>query len=132
MKKFRKNILKFNIPLTLFTIIIFAGCKPSLIGTNSYKFYFPDLHAVSSANLNNLYNAAITTLNQMDADITKDYKDLFSAKIIAKTAGKKSKKVTINIKPIATGSKVTIRIGLIGNKNIAAEIYNNILQNLTY
>ncbi|MBN2455987.1 MAG: DUF3568 family protein [Sedimentisphaerales bacterium] len=118
------------------TIVVLAGmllpicgCAPSLVGSDTAAYSAGKLYAVVSKDMSSVYDATVTALEQLEIEPYDKAKDVFSAKIIAKSAD--GKIISVKLTPGAEGqTKLSIRIGTVGNRERATVIYNRINENL--
>ena len=120
----------------IFTIVVFGGmllalcgCAPSLVGSDTAAYSVGKLYAVVSKDMTSVYDATVTALGQMEIEPHDKAKDVFSAKVIAKSAD--GKIISVKLKPAAEGhTNIKIRVGTTGNRERATVIYNRINENL--
>jgi len=107
-----------------------CGCgRPNLIGTDAAVYSQGKLYAVSGQDLNRVYGATVTALQQLEIEITETAKDVFYAKIVGKVADGKT--VTIRLEPGADNvTELRIKSGTFGNEKRSRVIYEKIQQNL--
>jgi hypothetical protein len=109
-----------------------CGCgRPNLIGTDAAVYSRGTLYAVTSRDLNSVYEATVTALKELEVEIIETAKDVFYAKVVGKIADGKT--VTIRIEPGADNiANLSIKAGkfLFGNQERARVVYEKIKQNL--
>jgi hypothetical protein len=124
------------LPKRILTIFVFAGvllsifgCTPSLVGSDAGAYSSGKLYAVTSRDMNAVYQASLNALNYLEIEVTEKAKDFFYARVVAK--GADGKTITIRIKP-GKGelTNFSIKIGTVGDKHRSSVIYEQIRQNL--
>jgi len=105
------------------------GCAPSLVGPDAGVYSTGKLYAVTSRDMNTVYQAALNALGYLEIEVTEKAKDFFYARVVAK--GADGKTITIRIKPgIGELTNFSIKIGTVGDKHRSEVIYEQIRQNL--
>ncbi len=88
-----------------------------------------DLEMVESKGIDNVYTATKKAMKQLGFSVTKDEKDWLSAVIVAHDV--KDNRVTIKLSSTASkATKLSIRVGLLGNEAKSRLIYQKIRDNL--
>ncbi len=109
-----------------------CGCgRPNLIGTDAAVYSRGGLYAVASQDLNSVYAATVTALEQLEVEVIETAKDVFYAKVVGKIADGKT--ITIRMEPGTDNiTNISIRAGkfLSGNEERARVVYKQIKQNL--
>jgi len=110
-------------------MLTFCGCTPSLVGSEAGAYSSGKLYAVTSRDMNTVYQAALNALGYLEIETTETAKDFFYARVVAK--GADGKTITIRIKP-GEGelTKFSIKVGTVGDKHRSQVIYEQIRQNL--
>jgi hypothetical protein len=110
-------------------VLTIFGCAPSLLGPDAGVYSTGKLYAVTSRDMNTVYQAALNALNNLEIETTETAKDFFYARVVAK--GADGKTITIRIKP-GQGklTNFSIKIGTLGEKHRSEVIYEQIRQNL--
>ncbi len=124
------------LPKRILTIFVFAGvmlticsCTPSLVGPNAGVYSSGRLYAVTSRDMNTVYQAALNALGYLEIEVTEKAKDFFYARVVAK--GADGKTITIRIKPgQGEFTNFSIKIGTVGDRHRSEVIYEQIRQNL--
>jgi len=111
-------------------LLAVCGCgRPNLIGADAAVYSRGKLYAVSGQDLNSVYGATVTALQQLEIEITETAKDVFYAKIVGKVADGKT--VTVRLEPGAdNATELRIKSGTFGNEERSRVIYEKIQQNL--
>lgn len=106
-----------------------CACRPNIVGANAGVFSGGRLYAVASEDMTAVYGAAVKALGDLEMQITEKAKDVFSAKVIAKSAD--GKIIIVTIKP-GTGdlTDFSIKVGTLGDEYRSQMIYDRIRQNL--
>ena len=120
--------------VSVFTGLMLAVCgcsTPTLIGTDAAAYSGGKLYAVSGQDLNSVYAATVTALEQLEVEVIETAKDVFYAKIVGKIADGKT--ITIRMEPgekNITNIEIKASKFLSGNEERARVIYNKIKENL--
>ena len=108
------------------------GCgRPNLIGTDAAVYSGGKLYAVASQDPNSVYDATVTALKQLEAEVIETAKDVFYAKVVGKVADGKT--ITIRMEPGANNiTNITIKASkfMSGNEERARVVYTQIKLNL--
>jgi len=122
----------FLIVLLIGIAIFGQGCVAAAVGVGAagtIAYVRGDLEAVESHSLDEVYEAAIEALDELELNIISRSKDALTATINARDA--QDKKVTIILKKTAEQTtKVSIRIGTFGDETKSRLIYQKINYNL--
>ena len=104
-----------------------------VIGCGAPKMFSPDaavyqngkLWAMSSKDMDAVYTATLQAMDKLQLQVSEKMKDVFAAKVIAKSAD--NKLIVVKIKP-AAGQKTeySIQIGSFGDEERARKIYDEI------
>ena len=112
-------------------VIAVQGCAVALVGAGagSVAYLKGDLEAVLDKNVDQAYQATLKALDKLEISATKKEKDALSAVIIGRTA--EDKKVAIKLKAAENNlTKLSIRIGMFGNRAQSQVIYDEIRKHL--
>ena len=125
----------------VFLTLLFVGAAVSIQGCGlelavvgaaaggTVAYVKGDLQTVESADIDAVYKAALKAVDELELSITQKTKDAMSAKIVARDA--QDKKITIKLGATVEGAtKVSIRVGLFGNKRKSRLIYEQIKEYL--
>ncbi len=105
------------------------GCAPTIIGGDAGVYHIGKLYGVSSRDMSSVYNATVNAMGQLELEVKEQAKDVFSAKVIAKSAD--GKRISVLIKPGDEGrTKFSIKVGTGGERRRSEVIYEKIQQNL--
>ncbi|MHC4747936.1 MAG: DUF3568 family protein [Planctomycetota bacterium] len=105
------------------------GCAPAIIGGDAGVYHMGKLYAVSSRDLDSVYGATLTAMGELELEVKEKAKDVFSAKVIAKSADGKT--IGVYIEPGSEGrTAFSIKVGVGGNRRKSKVIYEKIQQNL--
>jgi hypothetical protein len=125
---FAKRVLPLYLILVL--SVVFAGCAPTIVGTNMCVYTGTKLYSVSDKDVGAVYNATVQAMEKLQLDITRRAKDVFSAKVVAQSADGKT--IVVEIKPIDNNkAEYTIKVGPLGNEARSQVIYTEIRDILT-
>ena len=127
----RKNVIA--VTLTLATVAMIAqGCvliAAAGAGAGTIAYIKGEFSAMEAKKLDTAYNATKKALTQLKLSITKDNKDATSATIVARDA--EDKKITVRLTEAGDNiTKISIRIGVFGDKTKSEQIYQQIKKNL--
>ena len=120
--------------IIMFTVLILAVCgcsRPTLIGTDAAVYSGGKLYAVSSQNLNSVYDATVKALEQLEVEVIETSKDVFYAKVVGKIADGKT--IIIRMEPAEDDiTNISIKASkfLSGNEERTRTVYEKIKQNL--
>ncbi len=120
--------------VSVFTGLMLAVCgcgRPKLIGTDAAVYSGGKLHAVSGEDVDWVYAATVTALQQLEIKITEAAKDVSHAKVVGRFTDGKT--VTIRLETGAGNvTNFVIRISefLAGNEKRSRAIYEKIQQNI--
>ena len=131
MKHF-KNLLVLL--LFMYFAITFAGCAALLVGgaagAGSVVYVKGQLKENMTAPVAAVHNASISALKELNLPIIEDNKDKLSAKIKSKVAN--GDDVWIEIESVtAESSKITIRVGILGDQQKSRQILDGIRRHLS-
>ena len=110
-------------------VLAVYGCAPSLVGTEAGAYSSRKLYAVTAQDIARVYEATQAALKSLEIEITDTAKDVFYAKVTARSAD--GKRISIGIKPGADNlTHYSIQVGTLGDKQRSRVIYDKIQQNL--
>ncbi len=101
------------------------GCAPTIVSTDAGVYQNGKLYASTGKDLDSVYAATLFAMDKLQLQITEKAKDVFAAKVIAKSAD--GKFVTVKIQP--QGDQKTsyeIHTGAFGNEERARKVYSEI------
>jgi hypothetical protein len=113
------------------SMLLLQGCIVAAVGlgAGTIAYVRGDLQAVESASIDEVYEATLKALKELELLPTRKTKDALGAEIITYDA--QDKKVTIKLKSAAEGTtKLSIRIGVFGSETKSRLIYQKIHDNL--
>ena len=120
------------IGLLISLAVILPGCLVAAVGigaVGTVAYIKGDLEAYEAENVTAVYEAAKKAADELDLTITKERKDVLYAEIFARDP--ENRKTTIKIKGTSPKtSKLSIRVGLLGNEARSSYIYQKIHENL--
>ena len=128
----------FKVCLMLLSLLLFAmelaGCAALLVGgaagAGSVVCIKGQLKEDMSASVPTVHNASISTLKDLNLPIIEDNHDKLSAKIKSRFAD--GNYVWIEIDSVtAESSKLTIRVGILGDEHKSRQILDGIHQHLS-
>lgn len=114
------------------SMLLLQGCVVAAVGlgaAGTIAYVRGDLQAVESASIDEVYEASLKALNELELLPTRKTKDALGAEIVTYDA--QDKKITIRLKSAAEGTtKLSIRIGVFGSETKSRLIYQKIRDNL--
>jgi hypothetical protein len=120
------------IGLLISSVLLIPGCLAAAVGAGavgSVVYIKGDLEAVEGKDIDTVYAATKKAVKQLGLKVTKDDKGFSSVEIIARDT--EDRKTTIRLKSTsAETTKVSIRVGLLGNELRSSFIYQKIHDNL--
>lgn len=127
------QIKRFLLIILLIGIAVFSqGCVVAAVGVGAagtIAYVRGDLEAVESHNLDNVYEATLKALDELELNVISKSKDALTATINARDA--QDKKIKIILKKTAEQTtKISIRIGTFGDETKSRLIYQKINYNL--
>ena len=127
------QIKRFLLIILLIGIAVFSqGCVVAAVGVGAagtIAYVRGDLEAVESYNLDNVYEATLKALDELELNVISKSKDALTATINARDA--QDKKIKIILKKTAEQTtKISIRIGTFGDETKSRLIYQKINYNL--
>jgi len=102
-----------------------VGCAPKIISSEAGVYQGGTMYAVSSKDMDSVYQATLQAMDKLELKVTDKMKDVFSAKIIAKSAD--GKMIVVEIKPAENKeTRYSIRVGTLGDEERSQKIYSEI------
>jgi len=118
--------------LLIGSMLLLQGCMVAAVGigaAGTIAYVRGDLQAVESASIDEVYEASLKALKELELIPTRKVKDALGAEIITYDA--QDKKITIILKFTAEGTtKLSIRVGVFGSETKSRLIYQKIRDNL--
>jgi hypothetical protein len=122
-----KRILLLCAGLWIITAV--SGCSPMMVGTDMGVYYNTKLYSVSDKNMDTVYEATLRAMDKLQLHVTDKAKDVFAAKVEAKSADDKN--IIVKMKPLDDNkTQYTIQVGTFGEKQRSQTIFNEIKNNL--
>ena len=106
-------------------IVGVIGCAPTIVSTDAGVYQHGTLYASASKDLDSVYAATLSAMDKLQLQVTEKAKDVFSARVVAKSAY--GKIVVVKIKP--EGEQKTsyeIHTGAFGDEERARKIFSEI------
>ena len=124
-----RKTISLNRPVLFAILVGFAlaplGCSPTLIGENTAAYSMGKLRARVNRDMDSVYEATVTALEQLEITVTEKSKDVFAARVTGKTSDGQS--ITIRINPESdTSTALSIHTGVLGKETRARTIYEKI------
>lgn len=114
------------------SMLLLQGCVVAAVGlgaAGTIAYVRGDLQAVESEGIDDVYEATLKAMKELELLPTRKTKDALGAEIITYDA--QDKKITIRLKSAAEGTtKLSIRIGVFGSETKSRLIYQKIRDNL--
>lgn len=114
------------------SMLLLQGCVVAAVGlgaAGTIAYVRGDLQAVESEGIDEVYEAALKALKELELLPTSKSKDALGAEIVTYDA--QDKKITIVLKSDADGTtKLSIRVGVFGSETKSRLIYQKIRDNL--
>jgi hypothetical protein len=117
--------------LEVVLIVGVIGCAPTIVSTDAGVFQHGKLYAASSKDMDAVYTAALYAMDKLQLQVTDKAKDVFAARVVAKSADGKSVCVTMKPEP---GNKTSFEIAvktLGGDEERSRKIYDEMMTGLT-
>lgn len=128
-------MLKVQVPLIAMLVgsmLLLQGCLAAAVGigaAGTIAYVRGDLQAVESESIDDVYEATLMALKELELLPTSKSKDALVAEIITYDA--QDKKITIKLKTMEDGTtKISIRIGVFGSESKSRLIHQKIRENL--
>jgi hypothetical protein len=111
-------------------IVAVIGCAPTIVSTDAGVYQGGKLYAMSSKDLDSVYSAALYAMDKLQLQVTEKAKDVFAAKVVAKSAD--GKLVIVKITPAGSNrTAYDIQVGSFGDEERARKIYNEMITGLS-
>jgi hypothetical protein len=107
-------------------VIGIIGCAPTIVSTDAGVYQHGKLYAMASKDIDAVYQATLQAMDKLQVAVTDKAKDVFGAKVVAKSADNKI--IAVKIKP-TEGQKTQfeISVGAFGNEERSRKIYDEII-----
>lgn len=111
-------------------MVSIVSCTPKIVGSDAGVYQSGQMFAVSSKDMDAVYQATLQAMDKLELKVSDKMKDVFSAKVVAKSADGQS--ISVEIKPTVNNqTKYTIKAGTLGNEERSRKIYTEIDNILT-
>jgi len=113
------------------SLAVVSGCAVALVGAGAgtVAYLKGSLNAVLDKDVDHVYAATLKAFDRLEISTTRKEKDALSAVVVGRTAA--DKKVTIKIKAAENNlTKLSIKIGVFGNRSQSQVIYDEIKKHL--
>ena len=118
--------------MLLGSMLLLQGCLVAAVGVGAagtIAYVRGDLEAVESANIDEVYDATLKAMKELELLPTRKTKDELGAEVVTYDA--QDKKITIKLESEAEGTtKLSIRVGVFGSETKSRMIYQKIRDNL--
>jgi len=109
----------------LAVVVAGFGCAPKFVGSEGGVYQGCTMYAVSAKDMDAVYQATLQTMEKLQLQVTTKAKDVFGAKVVAKSAD--GKIITVEIKPTEDKkTQFSIKIGAFGNEERSRTIFADI------
>jgi hypothetical protein len=111
-------------------VVGIIGCgAPKMFSSDAAVYQNFKLYAVSSKDVDSVYAATLQAMDKLQIQVTDKAKDVFAAKVIAKSAD--NELIVVKIKPTADQkTEYSIGVGAFGNEERSRKVYNEIISAL--
>jgi hypothetical protein len=111
-------------------IVGIIGCAPTIVSTDAAVYQHGTLYASVGKDLDSVYAATLFAMDKLQLQVTDKAKDVFAARVAAKSAD--GKFVTVTLKPMGDQkTSYEIHIGAFGNEERARKVFAEINTGLT-
>ena len=114
------------------SMLLLQGCVVAAVGlgaASTVAYIRGDLESMESETIDDVYDASLKALEELELRVTRKSKDALGAEIITYDA--QDKKITIRLKSAAEKmTELSIRIGVFGSETKSRLIYQKIRENL--
>ncbi len=100
------------------------GCAPTIVSTDAGVYQSRKLYAVSSKDIDAVYNATLQAMEKLELQVTDKAKDVFAAKVTANSAD--GKVIIVRIKPEGDKTAYSIQAGTFGDEARSRRIFDEI------
>jgi len=110
-------------------VVGIIGCAPTIVSTDAGVYQNGKLWAMASKDVDSVYAATLQAMDKLQLQVTEKAKDVFAAKVIAKSAD--NELIVVKIEP--TGDQKTaysIHVGAFGNEERSRKVYSEIINAL--
>jgi outer membrane protein assembly factor BamB len=130
IKMSKREIWKYSVVSCL--VFCLYGCgRPNFISTDAAVYSGGKLYAVSSKDMNSVYEATLKAFDQLEVEIVENAKDVFYAKVTGKVADGGT--ITVRLEPgenNITNLSIKASKFISGNEERARVVYEKIKENL--
>ena len=104
------------------------GCAPRIVSNDAGVYQHGTLYGKASKDVDAVYAATLAAMDKLQLQVIEKAKDVFAAKVIAKSADGKT--VAVKIRPIENNKTAfEIHVGL-RNEERAQKVYDEIIASL--
>jgi len=104
------------------------GCAPTIVSSDAGVYQHGTLYGKASKDVDAVYAATLAAMDKLQLQVIDKAKDVFAAKVIAKSADGKT--VAVKIRPIENNKTAfEIHVGL-RNEERAQKVYDEIIASL--
>ena len=122
------NVKRVMLVCVLAGMVLSVSCAPSIVTTDSGVYQHGRLYALSSKDMTAVHKAAVKAMEKFELKVIDEQKDVFYAKVTAKSADGKT--VKVKIKPEGEKTSFTVGVGTFGNEARSLMIYEEMQKQL--
>lgn len=109
--------------------IAVVGCAPTIVSNDAAVYSAGKMYARASKSIDVVYAATLNAMEKLQLQVTDKAKDVFAAKVTAKSADGKT--VIVKIKPAEAGvTAYTVQVGGLGDEARVRKVYDEIQKGL--
>jgi hypothetical protein len=106
-------------------VIGIIGCAPTIVSTDAGVYQHNKLWAMSSKDQDAVYASTLQAMDKLELKVTEKMKDVFAAKVIAKSAD--NKLIVVKMSPAEGGkTQYSIQVGTFGDEERSRKIYDEV------
>jgi len=111
-------------------IVGIIGCAPTIVSTDAGVYQNGTLYASAGRDLDSVYSATLFAMDKLQLKVNDKMKDVFAAKVIAKTAD--GKIIVVKMEPLSENkTDYEIHVGAFGDEEKSRKIFSEIGVGLT-
>jgi hypothetical protein len=115
--------------LELVVIVAVIGCAPTIVSNDAAVYSAGKMYARASKSIDAVYAATLNAMVKLELQVTDKAKDVFAAKVTAKSADGKT--VVVKINPAEEGvTAYTVQVGGLGDETRVRKVYDEIQKGL--
>ncbi len=111
--------------LGLVAVVAVISCAPTIVSNDAAVYSAGKMYARASKGLDAVYAASLSAMDKLQLQVTDKAKDVFAAKVTAKSADGKT--VVVKIKPAGEGvTAFTVQVTGLGDEARVRKVYDEI------